>query len=59
MKKEKNNNKNIKEKYLFELQKFLDIADNMEDKKLKKMLIYQMIECSKSLINLIEKRNEY
>ena len=45
-----------KKKYLFELQKFLDLTDNMENEKLKKMIIYQMLECNKSLVNLLQKK---
>ena len=45
-----------KKKYLFELQKFLDLKDNMENEKLKKMIIYQMLECNKSLVNLLQKK---
>ena len=54
-KKEKKLNAEKKQKYLFELQKFLDLADNMEDNKLKNKIIYQMIECSKSLLKLVDK----
>ena len=54
-KKEKKLNVEKKQKYLFELQKFLDLADNMEDDKLKNKIIYQMIECSKSLLKLVDK----
>ena len=54
-KKEKKLNVEKKQKYLFELQKFLDLADNMEDNKLKNKIIYQMIECSKSLLKLVDK----
>lgn len=54
-KKEEKLNVEKKQKYLFELQKFLDLADNMEDDKLKNKIIYQMIECSKSLLKLVDK----
>ena len=54
-KKEEKLNVEKKQKYLFELQKFLDLADNMEDNKLKNKIIYQMIECSKSLLKLVDK----
>ena len=54
-KKEKKLNAEKKQKYLFELQKFLDLTDNMEDNKLKNKIIYQMIECSKSLLKLVDK----
>lgn len=48
--------KNNNQQYLFELQKFLDLADNIEDKNLKKLIIYQMLKCDKCLINIAERR---
>jgi len=42
------------ERYLFELQKFLDIADNISDEELKNRLITQMIKCDKVLTELAE-----
>ena len=33
-----NNWKNKNEQYLFELQKFMDLADNIEDKNLRKLI---------------------
>lgn len=43
-------------KYLFELQKFLDLADNIQDEKLRKLIINQMIRCDKCITNIAEKR---
>lgn len=42
---EKINNK----KYLKELQKFYDLTDNIQDEKLKKSIIYQMLKLEKIL----------
>lgn len=36
-------------KYLFELQKFLDVSDNIEDKEIRKIVISQMLKCDKIL----------
>jgi hypothetical protein len=46
--------KNKNTKYLFELQKFLDLADNIEDESLKKLIINQMLKCDKCITNLAE-----
>lgn len=46
--KKNNNNDN---KYLKELQKFLDLADNIKDEKLKKNIVYQMLKLEKLLKN--------
>ena len=51
---EKNKWKNKNEQYLFELQKFLDLADNIEDEKLRKAIISQMLKCDKCLTNIAE-----
>lgn len=51
---EKSKWKNKNKKYLFELQKFLDLADNIEDEKLKKIIIYQMLKCDKCVTNIAE-----
>lgn len=42
------------DKYLFELQKFLDIAENIEDEYLQNIIIEQMIKCDRSLTNIAE-----
>ena len=46
--------KNKNEQYLFELQKFLDLADNIENEELRKAIIAQMLKCDKCLTNLAE-----
>lgn len=45
-------NKNLN--YLKELQKFLDLADNIEDEKLKKQVIGQMLKCDETLTQIME-----
>ena len=35
--------KNENEQYLYELQKFLDLTDNIEDEKLRKQIVSQII----------------
>ena len=60
------NKKSIKEnrwkidnkKYLFELQKFLDLADNIEDEELRKIIISQMLKCYKCLTEIAEEEFE-
>ncbi|MCI8640778.1 MAG: hypothetical protein HFJ59_02745 [Clostridia bacterium] len=47
--------KNKNQQYLFELQKFLDITDNVEEEKLRKLIIYQMLKCDKCLTKIAEK----
>ena len=46
-KKELEKNKWKNEQYLFELQKFLDLADNIKDEQLRKAIISQMLKCDK------------
>ena len=46
----KTNNK----QYLFELQKFLDLADNIKEEKLRKNIISQMLKCDKYLTKIAE-----
>ena len=46
----KTNNK----QYLFELQKFLDLADNIKYEKLRKNIISQMLKCDKYLTKIAE-----
>ncbi len=41
-------------KYLFELQKFLDIVSNVKDDELKERIVYQMTKCNERLGELIE-----
>ena len=51
---EKSEWKNKNKQYLFELQKFLDLADNIKDENLKKVIIYQMIKCDQCITNIAE-----
>lgn len=46
--------KNEDEIYLFELQKFLDIVENVADKELRKEIIAQMLKCDKRVTQLAE-----
>lgn len=52
---EKNRWKNQNEQYLYELQKFLDLSDNIENEELRKIIIYQMLRCDKCLTNIAER----
>ena len=47
--------KNKNEQYLFELQKFMDLADNIENENLRKLIIAQMLKCDKRLTIIAEK----
>ena len=47
--------KNEYEIYLFELQKFLDIVENVDDEELRKEIIAQMLKCDKRVTQLAEK----
>lgn len=47
--------KNKDKQYLFELQKFLDLVDNIENEELKKLIINQMLKCDKCITNIAEK----
>lgn len=51
---EKSKWKNRKAKYLFELQKFLDLADNIKDKDLRMLVISQMLKCDRCITNIAE-----
>lgn len=42
------------EKYLFELQKFLDIVSNVKDDELKERIVYQMAKCDERLAEILE-----
>lgn len=41
--------------YIKELEKFLDIVDNVENEKLKLDIIYQMLKCDEVLTKIAEK----
>ncbi len=46
--------KNQDEIYLFELQKFLDVVENVKDEELRKEIIAQMLKCDKRITQLAE-----
>ena len=46
--------KTTNEKYLFELQKFLDLLDNVKEEKLRKDLIYQLNRFDKVITEIAE-----
>lgn len=46
--------KNEDEIYLFELQKFLDVVENVQDEELRKEIIAQMLKCDKRVTQLAE-----
>lgn len=41
--------------YIKELQHFFDIVDNIEDEKMKKAIINQMLKCDEILTRIVEK----
>ena len=51
---ENSNWKNKNSQYLFELEKVIDIVDNIEDKQLKTDIINQILKCDRCLTNLAE-----
>ena len=48
--------KNTNKRYLFELQKFLDLIDNVKDEKLQKELIYQLNKFDKVITEIAEQQ---
>ena len=50
-----NNWKNKNKQYLFEIQKLMDIIDNVENESLKREIIGQVLRCDKYLTDLAEK----
>ena len=46
--------KTTNEKYLYELQKFLDLLDNVKEEKLRKELIYQLNRFDKVITEIAE-----
>lgn len=52
--KENSNWKNKDKRYLFELQKFFDLTENIKDTELKKEIITQMLKCNKRITELAE-----
>ena len=41
-------------KYLWELQKFLDLSDNIQEEEIRKIVISQMLKCDKTLKKIAE-----
>lgn len=41
-------------KYLFELQKFLDLSDNIQEEEIRKIVISQMLKCDNTLTKIAE-----
>mgnify|MGYP004700803647 FL=1 len=48
--------KTANKRYLFELQKFLDLIDNVKDEKLQKELIYQLNKFDKVITEIAEQQ---
>jgi len=46
--------KKTNKRYLFELQKFLDLLDNIKDDKLKMEIVYQFVQYDKTVTELAE-----
>ena len=49
-----NNWKNKNTQYLFEIQKLMDIIDNVENENLRREIIGQVLRCDKYLTDLAE-----
>ena len=43
--------RNDEEEYLYQLQKFFDLTENIENEKLRKSIVYQMLKLEKLLKN--------
>lgn len=54
----KENWKANSQKYLQELQAFLDKAENIQDEEIKKEVIFQMLKCDNELTILAEEKFE-
>lgn len=46
--------KKMNKQYLWELQRFLDLSDNIQDEYIKKILVSQMLKCDKILTQMAE-----
>ena len=46
--------KTTNEQYLKNIQKFLDIVDNVSDEKLRKRIIIEMLKCDETVTKLAE-----
>ena len=53
---ENENWKSSSQKYLKELQAFLDKAENIDNEELRKEIIFQMLKCDKELTLLAEEK---
>ena len=51
---QQNSWKKTNEKYLFELQKFLDLLDNINQEELKKKILYQFMQYDKTIEDIVE-----
>ncbi len=45
-------------KYLFEMQKFISLTENIQDETLRKNIIEQMLICQQHLIEKFEKQSK-
>lgn len=50
---QQNSWKKTNEKYLFELQKFLDLLDNINQEELKKKILYQFMQYDKTIEDIV------
>ncbi len=50
----KENNLQNDKKYLFEMQKFINLTENIEDEKLRKRIVEQMLVCQQYLLDRFE-----
>ena len=48
--------KNSNKRYIYEVQKLLDLIDNIKDEKLKKEIRYQYINCDRIITKLAEEK---
>ena len=52
------NQKKKSQEYLFELQKFLDVVDNIQDVDFKNRIIFQMLKVDEALTRVLEESVE-
>lgn len=52
------NQKKKSQEYLFELQKFLDVVDNIQDVDFKNRIIFQMLKVDEALTRVLEESIE-
>ena len=53
-----NKKKQNSKTYLFEMQKFIDLVNNIEDEDLKNKIIFQMLKLEKEIILLFEEQQK-